>query len=160
MHAHDIGSQLAAVNAITIAPTSSTGITTGSTGSMGFPVDRRAMASDFNSAKLVVSLFSRQVSTSGSGYCTVTLNVEDGASSESTSFSAYTTAVSYSVGCTSQAAAGNYQEIVSQDVNLAGAGRWLRALVTVARPATSSYDLIQAEGVWIFGGASILPATT
>ena len=157
----DIGSQVVAVPGITIAPTSSTGFTTGSTASMGFPVDRLGMTGSFQSVKSIVALFNRQVSTSACGYVTVGLSLEHGDSSESTSFTeAYSTATSISVGCTSQAAAANYEELHYQDIDLSGCKRWVRQVVTLARPATSSFDTIQADGVLVFGGANVLPAST
>ena len=159
-YAHDIGSQLAVLPGITIAPTSTTGFTTGSTASMGFPVDRQALAGNYQSVKSIVSLFNRQVSTSAAGYVTVGLSLEHGDSSNSTSFTAaHTTATSIDVGCTSELAAANYSECHFQDIDLAGAKRWIRQVVTLARIATSSFDTIQADGVLVFGGASILPGT-
>lgn len=160
-YAHDVGAGLAVVNAYTLALTSAAaGITTASTASMGEPLDRQSMGGHFQSVKSCVSLFARVTSTSGSGYCTVGLALEDADSSESTSFSAFTTATTLTLGSTSAAAATNYYGIHSQDIDLAGAGRWIRQVVTITKVATSSIDTVQADGVLVFGGASIIPATT
>lgn len=159
-YAHDIGSQLAVVAGIVIAPTSTTGFTTASTASMGFPIDRQALAGDYQSVKSIVALFNRQISTSAAGYVTVGLRLEHADSSNSTSFTAaHTTATSIDVGCTSELAAANYSECHFQDIDLSGAKRWIRQVVTLARPATCSFDTVQADGVLVFGGGSVLPGT-
>jgi hypothetical protein len=156
----DIGSQVAVAHGYSLSLTSSTGFTTGSTASMGDPIDLWAIGGNPKSCKSIVSLFNKQVSTSALGYCTVTLKLETADSSNSTAFdAAHTTADSQSVGCTSEAAAANYSEFITQDINLDGAERWIRQVVTIARAATSSFDGVTAEGVLIFGGLSVLPGT-
>jgi hypothetical protein len=161
-YAHDIGSQLAVVNGYTLALTSAAaGFTTASTAAFGDVIDRLGMAGNFQSVKSVVALFNRQVSTSGSGYCTVGLRLEHGDSSNSTSMTAaQTTETTKVIGCTSDAAAANFYTIHSQDIDLASAKRYIRQVVTITKVATSSADTVQAEGVLIFGGAAVNPATT
>jgi hypothetical protein len=159
-YAHDIGSQLAVVHGYTLPLTShAAGVTTASTESMGEPVDRLAMAGSFESVKSCVAVYFVGATTQKAA-CTVTLALEDAASSNSTSFAAYTTATSKIIGCTSELAATNYYGIVSQDIDLAGADRWIRQVVTVINTATCSSDTTQAEGVLVFGGVNILPAST
>jgi hypothetical protein len=159
-YAHDIGSQVAVVHSYTLALTSAAaGVTTASTASMGEPIDRLAMAGDFQSVKNCVSLFFRAATTATPAN-TVTIALEDSDTSGSTSFVAYTTATSKIIGCTSGLAATNYYGQHSQDIDLAGAGRWLRQVVTVINTATCSSDTMQAEGYLIFGGCSVAPATT
>lgn len=160
MYAHDIGSQVAVLNGFTLALTSAAaGITTASTAALGQVIDRTALTGNYQSCKNTVALFSRATSTSGSAYCTVGISIEDADSSESTSFSAFTTSKSYTFGCTSEIAATNTYGTHSQDVDLSGAGRYIRQVVTITKVATSSADTVQAEGVLIFGGGSVLPAT-
>ena len=158
-YVHDIGSQLTALHAYTLALTSAAaGITTASTASMGQVIDRLSYG-DYNSMKSVVCLFSRITSTSAAGYATVGINIEHGDSSESTSMSAFTTQTTKVVGTTSNTAAANYYGFITQDVDLAGAKRYMRQIVTITKVATSSFDTIQAEGAFIFDGASITPTT-
>lgn len=161
-YAHDIGSKLAVVNGYTLALTSAAaGFTTASTAAFGDVIDRQAMAGSFQSVKSVVALFNRQVSTSGSGYCTVGLRLEHGDSSNSTSMTAaQTTETTKVIGCTSDAAAANFYGIHSQDIDLASCKRFLRQTVTITKVATSSADTVQAEGILIFGGANVNPAST
>src|SRR5574343_822690 len=142
MHAHDIGSQLAVVGSYHLPLTShAAGVTTASTEALGAVIDRLQFKSDFTSVKSIVGLFF-QGATTQTPACTVTLALEDAASSESTSFSAYTTATSKIVGSTAAAAAAVYNEYISQDVNLAGAQRYIRQVVTVINTATCSSDTI------------------
>lgn len=160
MYDLDIGSQLPVIHGYSLGLTSSTGFTTGSTASMGDPIDLWAITGNPKSCKSIVSLFNKQTSTSAGGYVTVTLALETADSSNSTAFdAAHTTAVSQLVGCTSQEAAANYSEVVLQDINLDGAKRWIRQIVTIARTATSSFDSVQGEGVLVFGGLSVLPSS-
>lgn len=160
MYERNIGSQLAAVHSYSLGLTSSTGFTTGSTASMGDPIDLWAITGNPRSMKAIVSLFNKQTSTSAGGYVTAAISIETADSSNSTAFdAAHTTAVSQAVGCTSQEAAANYSEIVTQDVDLSSAERWIRQIVTIARTATSSFDSVQGEGVFVFGGLSVLPGT-
>jgi len=158
--AHDIGSRLAVVHGYTLPLTShAAGVTTASTEAMGEPVDRLAMAGDFQSVKNCVSLFFTGATTQTAA-CTVTIALEDADTSGSTSFVAYTTATSKIIGCTSGLAATNYYGQHSQDIDLAGAGRWIRQVVTVINTATCSSDTIQGEGYFIFGGCVVSPAST
>lgn len=159
-YAHDIGSQVAVVHGYTLPLTShAAGVTTASTESMGEPIDRQAMAGDFQSVKNCVAVYFVGATTQTPAL-TVTLALEDADTSGSTSFVAFTTATSKTIGCTSQLAATNYYGVHSQDIDLAGAGRWVRSIVTVINVATCSSDTCQAEGFLIFGGASVCPATT
>jgi hypothetical protein len=159
MFDHDIGSQVAVVNAYTLALTSAAaGLTTSSTASQGEPVDRTTLTGNYHSVKSVVSLFSRAASTSGNAYPTVGLRLEESDSSGGT-YTAHTTEVGKVIGCTSESAALNSYCIHSQDIDLGGAKRWIRQVVTITKVATSSADTLQAEGLLIFGGPSVLPAT-
>jgi hypothetical protein len=159
-YAHDIGSRVAVVHGYTLPLTShAAGVTTASTESMGEPIDRSAMADTFQSVKSVVALYFVGATTQTAA-CTVTLALEHAASSESTSFSVHTTATTKIVGCTSGLAATNYYSAHSQDIDLAGAKRWIRQVVTVINTATCSSDTCQAEGLLVFGGARVLPAST
>jgi hypothetical protein len=158
--AHDIGSQIASVCAYHLPLTShAAGVTTASTEAVGESIDRLAMAGNFQSCKSVVGLFFTGATTQTAA-CTVTLALEDADTSGSTSFVAYTTAVSKIIGCTSGLAATNYWATITQDVDLAGAGRWVRQVVTVINTATCSSDTMEAIGVLEFGGCAIAPATT
>jgi hypothetical protein len=159
-HAYDIGSQLVPVGSYRLVLTShAAGITTASTESMGKEIDLWQYKNHFASCQSIVAL-DFVGATTQTPACTVTLRMEDADTSGSTSFVAYTTAVSKVVGCTSELAATNYIDTISQDVNLSGASRWIRQVVTVINTATCSSDTITAVGCLAFGGASILPPTT
>lgn len=159
-YAYDIGSQIAVAHSYTLPLTShAAGVTTASTESMGLVIDRQALAGDYQSVKSMVAVYFVGATTQTPGL-TVTLKLEEADSSESTSFSAFTTAKTVTIGSTAAAAATNYYGKLEEDIDLSGAARYIRQVVTVANVATCSSDTCQAEGVLIFGGARILPATS
>lgn len=156
-YAFDIGSQIKAEAGFVLRLTSAAaGITTASTASLGEVIDRLSYPG--NSVVNLVKVTAKIASTAAS-YITVGIRLEDADSSESTSFGEYTTEVQKYVGSTAAAAASTYQNVVVQNVDLSGAKRYIRQVVTIAPAATCSSGTTQAEGVLIFGGLPQMPST-
>jgi hypothetical protein len=149
-HMRDIGSYILAKNAM--AALASTAAGSGDASEVnGIAIDRLALGSTYQSAKLVVAVSSTL--TSGKTV-SVAANFQD--SPNNSDWTDYGTALASTVVSTATSSTAFYGE-ASLDVNLNGADRYVRVQVTSDLSYTGT-DTAITTGVIVFGGAEELPA--
>jgi hypothetical protein len=155
---HDVGAFVKAESAL--KSTNLTDLSTSVTFT-GVAIDRQALGRHYNSCKAVVAAcYTGAATSSAAGYATITLNFQD--SPDGSTFANYSTATvpsTVTIGSTaSTGAAGAVYGEIEQDVDLAGADRYVRITTVGTLAGTSSANALSLHGILIFGGADELPA--
>jgi hypothetical protein len=123
----------------------------------GITIDRQAYGRGYHSASILAA-----VKLTGSTVQAVAVAVAFEHSSDGSSWDSYSTGsnVSKAIGSTGATGAQAVNDVVNAPVNLAGARRYVRAVVTPTFSATSSGDTAALAAIAALGGADELPATS